>query len=813
MHHRSVFRFAAMLAMIATLAACEDSEERAEQYYQSGLALLEEGDVDRALIEFRNVFNLNGAHREARQTYAGIVRERGNPREAYSQYLRLVEQYPDDLEGRIALAEMAFASQNWDEFDRHGSAAIQAAPEDPRVKALAVARDYRKATLDEEELERQAAFARGLKLIDDQPDNPILQQIEIDGYVRDLTYSKALDAIDRAFEKNRDDRRLYNTRLAILSQLEDNDAIEKQLRDMVTRFPEDDTVKQTLIRFYMSRQEPEKAEDFLREIADPQADPPALYLSLLRFVGELRGPDALLAELDEVIAQVADPMIYRAMRAGLVFSQGEQTRGIADMEALIAAADPSPQTNRIKVSLAQMLLQTGNEVGARRLVEEVLAADPSQVDALRMSAEWQIEADDTDGAIATLRNALDQAPQDAAAMTLMSRAYIRAGNRDLARDFLSLAVDASGQAPAEAVRYARFLSDEGRYAPAEQTLVAALRKTGNDLSLLVELGRTYLLMEDTSRLRQVVETLKKLDVQGAQRAAASMETALIERESGTQAAIDFLQNASKDWDNALAATGAVIRARIASGDTEGAREAAKAALAEDPQEFERRYLMAATLAGTGDLPGAEALYREIIDDYQDRPRLWLELSRILGAQGKADEIPQLVTEGLAANPGAPDLLWARASNLEQAGDIEGAIAIYEELYAQNSNSVVVANNLASLLATHRDDAASLERAAITARRLRDVEQPAFQDTWGWIAFRQGDAEAALAPLEAAAQGLPRDPIVQYHLGRAYEALGRPEDAMTQFSKAVELAGAENTTTQIADARARLETLKAAAPKQ
>ena len=103
MHHGFIFKTATALALVATLAACESSEDRAERYFQSGLSLLEEGDVERALIEFRNVFNLNGSHREARQTYARIVREQGRVREATGQYLRLVEQYPDDFRARTAL--------------------------------------------------------------------------------------------------------------------------------------------------------------------------------------------------------------------------------------------------------------------------------------------------------------------------------------------------------------------------------------------------------------------------------------------------------------------------------------------------------------------------------------------------------------------------------------------------------------------------------------------------------------------------------------------------------------------------------------
>ena len=809
MNFRSVTKLVVAVVLAASLTACEDSTERAERHFQSGLALLEEGDVERALIEFRNVFNLNGSHRAARQAYARIVRDQGKMREAYGQYLRLIEQYPDDLEGRIALAQMAFDRQDWAEFDRHAQAAIELAPEDPTVRVLAVAADYRAAIEAEDDPARQAVFDRVLALSEEVPDSTILRNLEIHGYIQNLAYSSALEAIDRALEQDPDNRSYYNTRLGLLAELKDDAALEAELRDMVTRFPEDDAIKQTLIRFYLSRDEPERAEDFLREISDPEAEDPGFYLALLQFIGERQGPEALMAELDRVIPQVADPTVYQGMRAGLVFQQGDRDQGIADMEALLDGRTDSEQVRRLKVSLAQMLLQTGNDVGARRLIEEVLTADPGQVDALRMSAGWQIQADDTDGAIATLRAALDQEPQDVRSMTLMSEAYLRAGNRDLARDFLSLAVDASGSAPTEAIRYARFLAQEDRLAPAEQALVASLRTNRNDPGVLTELGRVYLMMDDLPRLRQVIASLEGLDDPAAGRAADALQTALIERESGAGAAIAFLESALADWDDELAATGALVRARLAGGDVEAALSLAESAVAENPQDPARRRMLAIVRAAAGQLDEAEAIYRDLLEERPETPRLWIELIRLVGAQpDRAADAEDLVTQGLAANPESGDLLWAQAGNLERKGDIDGAIAIYEDLYAQNSGSAIIANNLASLLASYRDDPDSLQRADIIARRLRGSDQPAFQDTWGWIAFRRGRAEEALEPLEAAAGRLQRDPLVQYHLGRVYEELQRPEDAVARYERAVILAGeADTDTPPIADARARLEALQ------
>ena len=62
---------------------------------------------------------------------------------------------------------------------------------------------------------------------------------------------------------------------------------------------------------------------------------------------------------------------------------------------------------------------------------------------------------------------------------------------------------------------------------------------------------------------------------------------------------------------------------------------------------------------------------------------------------------------------------------------------------QEPGSVVVANNLASLLADHRTDRTSHERAYNLALTLRKSQVPHFKDTLGWIHYQRGEHKAAL----------------------------------------------------------------------
>src|SRR6056297_2456822 len=256
------------LATAGLLSFCDTAEERADGHFQSGVELLEQGDVDRALVEFRNVFKLEGTHREARLLYAEAERERGNIREAYGQYLRLVEQYPDSLPGQRALAELSLLANNWEEARRHGSAAAELAPEDPVVQAVNATIAYRDAlTGSGDDAARRAAVTKAQALVSEDPDLMIARQVVIDDVIRNQDWTAALTAIDAALAREPDDRQLYTVRLGVLNQLGETREIRAQLEDMIERFPEDPNVPATLVRWYLSQGDAEAAEDFLRKRA------------------------------------------------------------------------------------------------------------------------------------------------------------------------------------------------------------------------------------------------------------------------------------------------------------------------------------------------------------------------------------------------------------------------------------------------------------------------------------------------------------------------------------------------------------------
>ena len=795
----------AALALTLVLAACDSAEERAEEHYQSALSLLAEGDVDRAIVELRNVFPLVPNHLEARHELARILlEEKERIQQSYSQYLRIVEQYPDDLKSRIVLSELAFFAANWDELERHGAKARELEPENERVRIISTALDYRAAIEGDDDGAREAVIQTANALLDPAKPERILQELILDDHLRNQEFSASLALLDKLTAEFPETQRYWRQRLQVLIAIGDESAIEQQLVDLVDRFPDDTEQKQILVRYFLSRGELDKTEAFLRRLVDESPeDDIAPRVDLIRFMVELRGVDVARREIADAIATESNATPFILLGAALDFTSGNTDQAILDLEAAIEGAEPSQQTNEVKVALARMLLQTGNEVGARSLVEAVLLEDGAQPAALKMNAQWLVESDDTDGAIAALRTALDVNPDDPEAMTLMAAAYQRAGSMDLSRDFLSLAVEASGNAPAETERYAQLLISEGRYLPAEDVLLPAIRIAPNNIALLRVAAQLYLEMEDLGRMQQVIETLRRIDTPESNRLAVQLEAARLSQVSGTEQALGYLEGLAGAADADMASRILLLRARLATGDNEGAITLAESMVEGEPETPAARLVLATTLTAAGELDRALDIYGALAEEYPNDAGLQVEIAAVLTRSGDAEGARATIEAAIERNPEDMRLLWALASYLEVDGDIEGAIDVYEKMYARDSNNLVVANNLASLLGTFRDDDASLERAWTIARRFRDFENPAIQDTYGWIAHRRGNSEEALNYLEPAAAELPSDIIVQFHLAEALFAVGRLEPALEQYRTTLELAGVGDTRPQILQAQTRI----------
>lgn len=782
---------AAMFIAVAVLVAgCDTVEEKAEAKYLSAVELLENGDVDRALVELRAVFSLNGQHRDARMLYADLLRDRGELEDAFSHFLLVSEQYPDDFESRLAMAEIAIELGAFDLAKQPAADAALLRPDDDALRTIRVVIDYAEATSEDRVADRNAAAVEAQQILESEPGNLLAQQVAIDALIRDGKFDAALSSVDVALENEPLDRQMNQLKLTILAQMEDMAGLGDHLRDMVERFPENREVRTALVRWYLANDDADGAESFVRRLVARAGDDIAPRLALVQFLSQVRGNDAALAETELLIDEGLDNDTFGLLKASLLFDSGQQDVAISQIEGLIAGRESTDTVRDMKTTLARMYLVTGRGDDARAIVETVLAEDPVNTNALKLRANWLIEEDRVREAVLALRTALDQSPNDPETITLLARAYERDGNRELMAESLALAVNASSAAPAESLRYARFLIADEKYLSAEDVLLQSLRLSPTNIDLLRLLSETYLAMDDLGRAEQVVAALRGLGTEEGNALANVVQAAVFQRSARTDESIELMMSMISEGQSALVAQTTIIRTRLANGEIDEARSFMDDLLTQTPEDSPNRigvlFLNAALTATEGDFEGAKLIYRDILDREPTLEAVWRALIATTVRSGDTAGAIEVVDAALAVMPQSLNLRWIKAGLAEQLGRIDEAILIYEDLYEADSNSTIIANNLASMITTYRDDEAGLERAYVIARRLRGSDFPAFQDTYGWIAYRLGNLDEALENLEPAAAGLPGDPTVQYHLARLYDTLGRNDDALDRYDAALQL---------------------------
>ena len=799
----------AVVACLAFLSGCDTSEERAEKHFARGVELLEAGDASRAIVEFRNTLALDDTHAEAHRLYARAARQARNIPDAYTNYIALSELRPNDEEAWLSLAELAILAQRWEEAERHARRLNEVEGEDEGRKAVDLSLRFHEAATDEDLPAVRSLVREAEALSDRLPANPLLERMRIEGYIFLGDFGDAISVTETAIDRGEASRFYYGILAGLYTTTGDLEKLEAHLRRMLQVFPEDLEAKQQLIALYIQDGRTESAEEFMRSEIEAAEDKVTAHVELIALIRHLRGEAAALDEIEAALEIHQGNSLLQALKAGVIFDRGQRAEAISLMQSIVDRAENANETDRFRVTLAKMLLADGNEVGARGLIEQVLDRDPGQVEALKMQAGWLIDDDKADAAIAALRISLDQKPDDAEAMTLMARAHERNGERQLAQDLLSLAVDASGNAPDESLRLANTLIRRERFRAAEEVLVKALRRRPGERRLLVTLGQVYVASEDWPRAEQVAEALRRIDVPEAKLAADELQLQVISQQQGRDQGLSYLQQLVDNSDAAEgeAARITLIQARLAANQGDEALLLAEELVRELPGSNRAALVLGNTQFALGRVEAAEQTFGAVLDKSPDNGLAAIQMVRVLGAQGRVDDARAVVETGLAASPSQPDLLWAKASFLERDNDIDGAIEIYERLYEMNTNSPVIANNLASLLATYREDQASLDRAYAVGRRLRGTEVPQFQDTYGWILYRRGEFAEALTYLEPSALALDGDPIVQYHLGKTYLALDRDEDALKAFSAALDVAGNSDQRPQIADAKSEVERLQ------
>ena len=167
-----------------------------------------------------------------------------------------------------------------------------------------------------------------------------------------------------------------------------------------------------------------------------------------------------------------------------------------------------------------------------------------------------------------------------------------------------------------------------------------------------------------------------------------------------------------------------------------------------------------------------------------KPGLTLLHAELLSQTGQFNASEKVLTEGLTEFPESSRILYARAMVYTKLDFIEAAEKDLKKIIASSPNNAAALNALGYTLADRTDRTQEAYEYIVRAHKLTPND-PAVLDSLGWVEYRLGNIEIALAKLKEAMRLLP-DHEIAAHLGEVLWVSGNKEEAKKVWKQGFEL---------------------------
>jgi tetratricopeptide (TPR) repeat protein len=762
------------------VAGCGSREERAQAYYESGKAYLEKKDYAKARVEFRNALQRKNDLLPAWRALAEIDEHERNVPALAGTLRRIVELDPNDIAATTKLARIYLLAGGsaLDQALKLANKAVELEPKNADLKVLQSAVLFRlkdadgasRAAQEALTLDPNSAGARvalaGLKFSQNDPDGAL----------------KELAALPN---DHANDLGAMFLKINIFSRKGDAAQVEALLRKLTELNPSVRQYQNQLARFYVQQKRPDDALNVMRSVVAANPNDTNAEFDLVNLLAAVKGPDAARAELLARIKAGNNAGAYQIALAKFDHSHGKVDDSIGQLRQIIAAPPTPEDALAAKNTLAEIYLARNDIASAEPLVSDVLRADSRNLAGLRLRAAIHLARNQIDDAIADLRSALNDQPRSPELLAALGTAYERSGSIELAGKAYFDAMKAANYSPQTGLAYVAFLQRRNAVAQIDGILTDLATRNPGSVPVLSALARSKLARQDWAAAHAIADAIQKLGDKSD--LSEMINAAALSGQGKVADSLAVLESSYTAHPGAVRPMVDLVNAYLQTGKVNEAESFVRSVLAGNQANAEALVLMGTVQLAKKAPAEAEKYFKSAIEKKPADAAGYRALADLYGRQRKLDPALDIVRAGLKQQPGNFGLRLTLATVLEAKQDYEGAIAEYDAMIKDAPGSLVVANNLASLLADRRTDKASLDRATSLALLLKNTDVPQFKDTLGWVSYQRQDYRTALPLLEDAAKGLPNLPMVRYHLGMAYLATGQDDKAADEFGKARKLA--------------------------
>jgi tetratricopeptide (TPR) repeat protein len=777
-----------------SLAACGGAQSRYASHLQRGQEYFAQGNLTKAGIEFRNALQIQPKAAQALYLSGRVAELRGDPRAAAGLYQAAMDAQPDLLAARVGLARVYLLGGATDRALKLVEPALAAHPDDPELLTVRAAARFRLKDSDG----ARADAERAVKLA---PTNEQAVSLLAGMYAEAGEVRRAISLVRTAVDGAPGSRELRQVLVVLYSSAGQPHEAEAETLKLIEIQPDEVRYRVQLALLYQGEHRTGDAQRALEDAIRAQPKNDELKLALVNFQSPQEGEKSLRGFISR---DPRDEELQLALGA-LLQRNGAIPGALEVYKGIIGRDGTGPKAIIALDRTAAIEVKQGHSDEAAKLINQVLAANPRDTDALSLRAGLELAGNDAAAAIEDLRALLRDQPRSVPVLTTLARAYWSNGQPALAEETLHKALDTAPDDPAARAQLCELLLQTNRPQEAAAMAEETLSRDPDNAVALGFLVRADVALGELDRASAEARDLS------AKRPNSSVGPYL----NGVVAqAQNHFEAARADYERALRlepgapdVLTALVDLEVQHGHAEDALTRMRALVEAEPRNAVARNLYGQLLVKTKAYPEAAV---QLSQAAELSPKWLLPYLNLVSAKLGLGDVSGAVTTceaGLKQLPGNPALMTDLSSLYEQQGRIDDAIAQAEALHARDPQLPLAAKNLAMLLVTYRADPRNLERASRLTEALPSSNDPALLDALGWVRVKSGHPSDALEVLRRAVDESPHSALYRYHLGMAQWKLGDLGQARSNLEAAVagsaRFAGA-------AEARAALASIRGGA---
>ena len=763
--------------LCCALVACDTAAEKEAKYLTRGMTLLEQGDFDKARVEFKNAGKINPTDPDVRYRLGLADEAQGDLRGAFGNFLLAEQQNARFRPTLLKLTQFFMSGGAYEEADKRLAIVLEDEPGSVDGIALKAALLLRREDYVATEIEAR----RALQL---DPQNIAAISVLCGMYIALDQGEKAEEVVNGGLALSHDNLALLHLKIAMYKKLQNDAKVEATYKHVLALRPGDRTSRLELIQLYQGQNRIDDAEAVLRDgvaVAPLDWD---MKKVLVAFLNEYRGLEVAETEVRGYMAKSPDKPDLVFWLVELYIKTNAVDRAVALLQQVIAKDGDGPVGLQARNALAGISLHQGQRPLAERLIGEVLEKSPGNRPALYMRASFSFEDGHYQGAVTDLRAILGESARDVNALRLLAEALLRQNYLDLAIDAGNQLVEADPADIAARVRLAQMYQMSGSPQRALDILASAVKVSPNDPAIWDTEAQIQISTNDNKGAEASIITLQALP--GQQLAAAFLSGQLLSQSGQSESAIK--QYSIVVLADPKAPLGEHALAALVDVDGRLHKLDDAALLIEGLKD--QTPFIATTLGevywGLGKQDAAASQFdKAIAMDAPPRPQPYLDRARLYLSQQKPEQAAEVLSRGMAALPRDIDIPNMLAEVDETLGHYPQAVSLYEALLDSHPGLDVVANNMAQLIADYQNnDLQARDRALKVAERFQGATNPLLLDTLSWVYFRQEKLPQALVLAERVLTYPNLPAQVHYHLGAILLSANRKDEARGQLELAV-----------------------------